>query len=129
MPRGDRTGPMGDGPRTGRSMGYCSGYPVPGFMNPGVGYGYAWATGFGRGWGRGLGLGRGRGWRRHWSYPYPPTEFYPPIPGFRNPYDPWGASEIAPEKEREILKSEAKMLREEIAQVEKRLKELEGEKK
>lgn len=34
MPRGDRTGPLGLGPRTGRSMGYCSGFRVPGFTNP-----------------------------------------------------------------------------------------------
>jgi uncharacterized protein DUF5320 len=25
MPHGDRTGPMGQGPKTGRAMGYCSG--------------------------------------------------------------------------------------------------------
>ncbi|HHY81012.1 MAG TPA: DUF5320 domain-containing protein, partial [Thermoanaerobacter sp.] len=30
MPRGDGTGPMGLGPRTGRGLGYCSGYNVPG---------------------------------------------------------------------------------------------------
>lgn len=34
MPRGDRTGPAGRGPMTGRGAGYCAGYPVPGFMNP-----------------------------------------------------------------------------------------------
>lgn len=34
MARGDRTGPAGTGPRTGRAAGYCSGYDVPGFMNP-----------------------------------------------------------------------------------------------
>jgi hypothetical protein len=51
------------------------------------------------------------------------------MPGFRTPYDPWGTAEITPEKERDILKSEAKMLKDEIAQIEKRLKELEGETK
>jgi len=35
MPRGDQTGPLGQGPRTGRGMGYCSGFNAPGFMNPG----------------------------------------------------------------------------------------------
>ena len=129
MPRGDRRGPMGDGPRTGRSMGYCSGYSAPGLMNPGGRYGYAQGLGLGCGMGRGLGLGRGRGWRRHWSYPYPAAEFYPPSPGFRYPHDPWGAAEITPEQERDVLKSEAKALKDEIAQIEKRLKELEGEKK
>jgi hypothetical protein len=33
MPGGDRTGPRGAGPRTGRGMGYCSGYDWPGFAN------------------------------------------------------------------------------------------------
>ena len=39
MPRGDRTGPWGAGPMTGRAAGYCAGYSVPGFMNPIGGYG------------------------------------------------------------------------------------------
>ena len=30
MPRGDRTGPAGMGPMTGRGAGYCAGYPMPG---------------------------------------------------------------------------------------------------
>ena len=42
MPRGDRTGPGGAGPMTGRAAGYCAGYPVPGYMNPGRGYGRGW---------------------------------------------------------------------------------------
>ena len=139
MPRGDRTGPLGAGPRTGGARGFCAGYPSPGFMNPGAGYGYGQGIGYRRGWGRGqglgrgygrgLGLGRGRGWRQYWDYPYPAADFYPPIPGFRSPYDPWGAAEITPEQEQNILKSEAKMLKDEIAQIEKRIKELEGEKK
>jgi hypothetical protein len=34
MPLGDRTGPLGLGPRTGRGLGYCAGYGVPGYLNP-----------------------------------------------------------------------------------------------
>jgi len=34
MPGGDRTGPAGMGPMTGRAAGYCAGYPVPGYLNP-----------------------------------------------------------------------------------------------
>ncbi|HXL02849.1 MAG TPA: DUF5320 domain-containing protein, partial [Candidatus Atribacteria bacterium] len=60
MPGGDRTGPWGLGPMTGRAAGYCAGYSVPGYMNPIPGRG--WGAGFGRGWGRGY-FGRGRGWR------------------------------------------------------------------
>lgn len=43
MPGGDKTGPMGMGPMTGRGMGCCAGYMAP-------------ATG--RGFGRGRGLNR-----------------------------------------------------------------------
>ena len=49
MPKGDGTGPVGQGQMTGRRMGYCAGFNVPGFMNSGVG------RGFGRGLGRGFG--------------------------------------------------------------------------
>ena len=65
MPLGDRTGPRGLGPRTGRGLGYCSGSPVPGYMNNwggrggGFGRGGGWGGGFGRGYGRGLGWGYG----------------------------------------------------------------------
>lgn len=52
MPWGDRTGPWGLGPMTGRRAGYCAGFPVPGFMNR------AWWGAFRRFWG-----GFGRGWR------------------------------------------------------------------
>ncbi|MFP4397623.1 MAG: DUF5320 domain-containing protein [Desulfonatronovibrio sp.] len=31
MPGGDRTGPLGQGPRTGRAQGFCSGGNAPGF--------------------------------------------------------------------------------------------------
>ncbi len=74
MPRGDRTGPWGAGPMTGRAAGYCAGYPVPGYMNPGVGYGRGWRRGRGRGWGRGWGRGR-------FVYPTPVTvqPVHPPL--------------------------------------------------
>ncbi len=54
MPRGDRTGPWGAGPMTGRGGGYCANYAVPGYMNPVVGYGRGWGRGRGRGFGRRL---------------------------------------------------------------------------
>lgn len=86
MPWGDRTGPSGYGPMTGRAAGLCAGYQTPGYANPIPGkglrggayydvpipvnpqwigsYGSAGVYGgFGRpfGFGRGLGFGRGRG--------------------------------------------------------------------
>lgn len=73
MPRGDRTGPEGRGPMTGRGQGYCSGNKEPGFQDAGPrrGFGFGFGYGGGRGFGgrgrrRGLGFG-GRGfrfWRR-----------------------------------------------------------------
>jgi len=49
MPGGDRTGPAGAGPMTGRAAGYCAGFGVPGFMNPIPGRGL-WGRGGGWGW-------------------------------------------------------------------------------
>jgi len=55
MPGGDRTGPLGAGPRTGRMAGYCAKTGIPGFANPIRG------QGFSRGYCRGLHRdGRGR---------------------------------------------------------------------
>jgi hypothetical protein len=62
MPRGDRTGPMGAGPMTGRGAGYCAGNAAPGFAGGGGGAGRGRGMGFGRGFGRGGGFGRGAGW-------------------------------------------------------------------
>lgn len=56
MPGGDHTGPLGQGPRTGRAAGTCAGYDLLGYMNPLPGYGLG--RGRGGGWG-----GGGRGWR------------------------------------------------------------------
>ena len=64
MPRGDRTGPMGAGPMTGRAAGFCAGYGTPGFAGLGGGGG----RGFGRGGGWGRGCGRG------WIAPTGPQE-------------------------------------------------------
>lgn len=65
MPGGDRTGPEGAGPMTGRQQGYCAGSDAPGYTSgtPGFarrGAGFRGGGGFGRG-ARGGGRGRGRG--------------------------------------------------------------------
>ncbi|MDF2952781.1 MAG: hypothetical protein OD816_000026 [Thermodesulfobacterium sp.] len=71
MPWGDRTGPLGLGPRTGRGLGFCSGFYSPGFTKgPGFSWGWRW-WGFGTGFGRGRrrrGFGRGMAWRRGWGW-------------------------------------------------------------
>jgi len=123
MPAGDRTGPWGLGPRTGRGLGYCSGYSAPGFSYPGPGLGFGRGFGFGRGSGRGLGrgfgIGRGRG------------SWWPGFGGFRGyPYYPMTPHAFQPgiEEESTWLADQAKSLEQQLLQVQKRLAELEKEK-
>ncbi len=71
MPGGDKTGPVGSGPMTGRAAGYCAGNSAPGYAN--LGYG----RGFYRG-GRGYGRGRGRCFGRR-GYGYPQVIIAPAI--------------------------------------------------
>ena len=68
MPRGDGTGPLGQGPRTGRGLGPCANTNT---QNPAnvqdqtlgqrIISGFSNVFGFGRGQGRGSGSGQGRG--------------------------------------------------------------------
>ncbi len=70
MPGGDRTGPVGAGPMTGRRLGFCVGNDEPGaFYNRGYGFG----RGAGMGYRHGLGsrFGRRFMWR---SAPVPEYE-------------------------------------------------------
>jgi len=113
MPSGDRTGPAGMGPMTGRGAGYCAGYSTPGYVNPGFGRG----GGFGRGWGKGFGWGRGFGWRG--GYPY---EVYPGYTGLYPAYP----ERISPEQEVNMLTEQARTLEGELEAVKKRIKELEA---
>lgn len=125
MPWGDRTGPWGVGPRTGWRLGYCSGYPMPGFANPNNPRGGRWGfagRGWGRGFGRGGGLGRGR-----WGYGYPsaPARYlsYPAHgPYYSEPYQPTA------EQEKSCLEQLGKSLEEQLGEVKERLKELASKK-
>ncbi|MBN1177251.1 MAG: DUF5320 domain-containing protein [Dehalococcoidales bacterium] len=67
MPAGDRTGPQGMGPMTGRGQGYCSGSGRPGFASliPGRNW---FNFGHGAGRGRGRSMGR-RGFNSFPSFP------------------------------------------------------------
>ncbi len=109
MPLGDRTGPRGQGPMTGRAAGYCAGHDVPGYAN----------------WGPGRGLGRGGGWgrgmrHRHWFYatgqPGWMRAGYAPgwAPG------PYTAPMTAAD-EASILEERARALREELERLDERL--------
>jgi len=82
MPRGDRRGPNGMGPMTGRAAGFCSGSNAPGFANTGAVGGYGLGRGAGRGfsggfhgaangagYGRGMGRGQGIGFQPSYAAP------------------------------------------------------------
>ena len=135
MPGGDRTGPMGVGPLSGRGAGYCAGFDRPGYMNPmpGRGYGFGGGRGFGRGVGRGFGGGgRGRrnmyyatglpGWARG-GYEYP---------GWNAPdytYDPAETPEVIRKNELAYLKAQARYAKEELENINKRIDELKASEK
>lgn len=125
MPAGDRTGPLGLGPMTGRAAGYCAGYSVPGYMNPIPGR--LWFRGFSPGFGF---FGRGRGWR-YWYYATGLPGWYRavygiPAYGWRlYPYPPvppeWG---ITPEEELKILQEEQDFLKNQLEEIQKRIETL-----
>jgi hypothetical protein len=50
MPGGDRTGPRGHGPLTGRGLGFCRGAREGGSPEGYYGPGRAFGSGWGRGW-------------------------------------------------------------------------------
>ncbi len=120
MPLGDRTGPLGMGPKTGRGAGYCSGFGMPGYANPVPVRGW---FGFGRGWSRGRGLfGRGCGWR-HWYWATG-------LPGWARAgygYQPfWGYPYASTAREEiDVLREEAEFLKKELEEVQSRIKTLE----
>lgn len=111
MPFGDSTGPMGQGPMTGRGAGYCAGYDRPGYANP-------------RGW-----FGRGRGYR-NW---YRATG----VPGWQRAqmgYPAWGGWGYYPpaqptvKEEKEMIQGEMEALKEQMKSLEDRLEELKKKK-
>ena len=126
MPRGDRTGPAGAGPMTGRGLGYCAGYSTPGFTK---GYPRG-GGGFGRGfWGRGRGFRGGPGWGAYGPGYYGPYPSYPPAPttGRAGYYPPAGAPAQGGQSEVEYLQDEAKVLEQQLEEIRARLDELQGE--
>ena len=119
MPGGDRTGPLGLGPRTGRALGICSGYPFPGYMSNAPGFRRGLGRGFGRSFGRGY-FGRGRGfWGRGLDNPY-----YRQSPYFMD-IDP----QQSKDNEKAYLEDTVKDLEEEIKHMRNRIQELSKEKK
>lgn len=93
MPGGDRTGPMGTGPMTGRRMGWCAGADHAG---PG--------TGFGRGF-----RGRGRGgWRHRGAWWQERDEMAETLA--REPPSPSQVRGASPDQDLDALKQQANTL-------------------
>lgn len=118
MPGGDRTGPAGQGPMTGRAAGYCAGYPAAGYGN----------FGFGRGdWG-GWGRGGGRGRRNRFYATGLPGWQRPALgwPGWASPYGAPFASGPTQEQELDSLKDQAEYFESALDGIRKRIEELEA---
>ncbi len=102
MPRGDSSGPNRMGPRTGRGLGYCNGYDMPGFANSR------------RGFGRGMGFRGSFG--RMLMQPVQPVQPIQPTKEQEKQYL---------EQDAKALEEEQKLLKEELDDIKKRLAELE----
>ena len=126
MPGGDRTGPAGMGPMTGRAAGYCAGYSMPGYAYPVGGRGFGF-------WGRGRGGGRGR---RNWFYATGlPGRARAGMgyPAWGGPAYPYPVAPVAPaatmtaEQEIAGLKQQAEYMGNALAAIKERIEELEAE--
>ncbi len=95
MPGQDRTGPMGQGPATGRGFGPC-----------GAGFGFRRGCGRGFGWGAGRGFGGGFGFRRFWGQASQPVE-------------------LSKEEQKKILEAEKEEVEQELKGINEKLKEFE----
>ncbi len=101
MPRGDRTGPMGYGPMTGRGFGICNAANVS-------------RLGLGLGFGLGYGMGRGRGFRRR--MPYYPAQY--PVGGYPAGYP------VDARAQKEILEEQKALLRGQLEAIDQQLEGL-----
>ncbi len=105
MPFGDRSGPLGFGPRSGRGFGFCSGWGRGGFASA-------------PGWGR-FGLG-------HWCGEEPGAEEYVDRP--RRLHRRWchfgSGRPFSEEEELDVLKDRAKWMERTLAAIRKRIGEL-----
>jgi hypothetical protein len=106
MPRGDGSGPTGMGPMSGRGAGFCAGFNTPGYMAQGCGRGF------------GMGLRRGFGGR---------FGFRGGMAGAQRAVGDF--SQMSRDQEIEILKNQANSLKDALENVQKKLEEIESDKK
>ncbi len=118
MPKGDRTGPMGTGARSGRGAGYCNEFNMPGYANTVItGHGKM-GMGPGRGgWGGAMAGGRGR--RRRCFNAGRPDRMYSGGGSQPQPFNP------DLEKASLIIRSQA--LQSELEAIGKRLDEIDSQ--
>ena len=121
MPRGDRTGPNGAGPMTGRRAGFCAGNNLPGYANPNnFGYGGGGQFGYRGGGGGGRGGGGGGRGRRNMYYATGLTAWQRDAAAYQPPNrQPTEAEEL------EILKNEAASMEKALKEINKRMTKLE----
>jgi hypothetical protein len=122
MPGRDRTGPMGQGPFSGRGFGDCEGYDKFGDASqiPRRGFGMGWGGGRGYGWGGGRGYGWGGGRRRGFRFSAPMARGSLPY------YEPLVPT-YDQETEAKLLREQATRLKDALDQIEKRLEDFEKE--
>ncbi len=113
MPRGDKTGPMGMGPMSGRGAGYCGGSGMPGYANAAPGRGFSMGAGRGRGCG-----GGGRGHRNMFYATGLPG--WMRFGGYAAPYQ-----KPDPKIEKQTLRNQAAALQSELDSIKQRLDEIE----
>jgi hypothetical protein len=116
MPGFDGTGPAGMGPMTGGARGYCRPWGL------GRMYGYGRRYGLGRGYGFGRGYRFGMGMPYEGPVPYAYGAPAKPAPG-AYPYAP----QMTREQELDFLKDEAAAIKDQLEQIDARIKELETE--
>ena len=107
MPRGDRTGPFGQGPMSGRRAGFCGGARVSGYTGPGTGQGFGPGSG-----------GRGRGWRHQFRATG--------MPGWARLSGASTQQDIGPVVGKDVLKNQAKELQQQMDSINARLEALES---
>ena len=104
MPREDGTGPLGQGPRSGRATGFCAGYGEPGYASsPRPGW---WQGRFGGG----AGFAHRR-WFRASGLTFRPGGRYPAVAD-------------STQTEVDLLKGEADRMQSALADIQRRLEEL-----
>jgi hypothetical protein len=116
MPRGNRTGPIGMGPMSGRAAGYCAGFHTAGSENRPL-----WRD-FRSGFAQDFGLG-GRGGGYGWRHMFWATE----LPGWMR-LGKYSAPKpnSDPARERQALKHQAEDLQSQLDLINKRLNELDS---